>query len=198
MGCDIHFYVEKWSDEEVTEGPIDISDKRDSLISNVLKLKREYRWISVDKWYRDEGYWTNYGNSFYSGRNYDLFAKLADVRNYDNNIEPLDQPRGIPEDASYAYKLMVREMGNDGHSHSYFTKESVVASLEVAEIESTEVKSKVKVLEISFNNSKYNTTKWKEKIKTLVDNTWINTSDIEWINKSKSIERAEKLDKILN
>lgn len=78
------------------------------------------------------------------------------------------------------------------------SKESVVANLEVAEIESTEVKSKVKVLEISFNNSKYNTTKWKEKIKTLVDNTWINTSDIEWINKSKSTERAEKLDKILN
>ena len=89
MGCDIHFYVEKWSDEEVTEGPIDISDKRDSLISNVLKLKREYRWISVDKWYRDEGYWTNYGNSFYSGRNYELFAKLADVRNYANNIRLL-------------------------------------------------------------------------------------------------------------
>ncbi len=128
MGCDIHFYVEKWSDEEVTEGPIDISDKRDSLISNVLKLEREYRWISVDKWYRDEGYWTNYGNSFYSGRNYDLFAKLADVRNYANNIEPLDQPRGIPEDASYAYKLMVKEMGNDGHSHSYFTLDELLES----------------------------------------------------------------------
>jgi hypothetical protein len=120
MGCDIHFYVEKWSDEELTEGPIDISDKRDSRISNVLKLKREYRWISVDKWYRDEGYWTNYGNSFYSGRDYNLFAKLADVRNYNNNIKPLDQPRGIPVDASYAYKLMTKEDG-DSHSHSYFT-----------------------------------------------------------------------------
>jgi len=78
------------------------------------------------------------------------------------------------------------------------SKESVEANLEVAEIESSETKSKVKVLEVSFDKSKYNTTRWKEKVKTLVDNTWINTSDIEWINKNKSTERAEKLDKILN
>lgn len=128
MGCDIHFYVEKWSDEDVIpEGPLDISDARDSIINNTLKLEKDHRWITADKWIKeDDDYWTNY--SFYRDRNYDLFAKLADVRNYGSDITPLSEPRGVPEDASYAYKYMVKKMNGDGHSHSYFTLDELLNS----------------------------------------------------------------------
>lgn len=63
----------------------------------------------------------------YNGRNYNLFSMLADVRNgYVSNgntymIKPIDEPRGVPSDASTAYKEYVDEWGADGHSHSYFT-----------------------------------------------------------------------------
>lgn len=127
MGCDIHFYVEKWSDEKTTNGPSDIKDVRDSNLSTILKLKREHRWISADTWIEEYDDWTNYDNAFYRGRNYALFAKLADVRN-DGSIEPLDDPRGVPENASYAYRHAVNQMGRDGHSHSYFTLDELLNS----------------------------------------------------------------------
>lgn len=125
MGCDIHFYVEKWSDEEVKKGPIDPIDSRNWAINESLGIKKEYRWITADKWVKEDNYWTAYRDSFYKGRNYYLFAKLADVRN-DGSIIPMDNPRGVPEDASYAYKIVVKEMGSDGHSHSYFTLEELL------------------------------------------------------------------------
>ena len=137
MGCDIHFFVEKWSNETITEGPIDTSDRRDDIISDTLDIEKEYRWVSVDKWVKDEdidGHWTNYDwknrkdMAFYSGRNYDLFAKLADVRNWNNSITPLAEPKGVPDDASYAYNINASEMNGDGHSHSYFTLDELLDS----------------------------------------------------------------------
>lgn len=56
----------------------------------------------------------------YNGRNYVLFAILADVRN-GFGIEPITAPRGIPEDASAFYKREVEKWGADGHSHSWLT-----------------------------------------------------------------------------
>lgn len=62
-----------------------------------------------------------------NGRNYDLFAALADVRNgYKSNgklytITPIAEPRGIPSDASSVYREYANEWRYDGHSHSYFT-----------------------------------------------------------------------------
>ena len=49
MGCDIHFFTEKWSDEDF-EGPRDISEERNIKLESVLDDKRTYRWISADKW----------------------------------------------------------------------------------------------------------------------------------------------------
>lgn len=65
----------------------------------------------------------------YSGRNYDLFAILADVRNgygfagidTGDGFKPIDMPRGIPKNASKKYKKYAKSWGEDGHSHSYFT-----------------------------------------------------------------------------
>lgn len=65
----------------------------------------------------------------YDGRNYDLFAMLANVRNgygfagvdTGEGFKPIAEPRGVPEDASKYYQNEVAYWDGDGHSHSYFT-----------------------------------------------------------------------------
>lgn len=63
------------------------------------------------------------------GRNYELFAKLADVRNYDG-VEPIAPPRlnnlidndeHDDERASEDFWLLARSWGSGGHSHSWVT-----------------------------------------------------------------------------
>lgn len=107
MGCDIHFYVEK---------------------------KVNGVWESADTWeiddcYEDEQvYNVPYKKSFYNGRNYDLFAMLADVRNgygfagvvTGEGFFPIDEPRGLPENTSERVKQASERSGIDGHSHSHF------------------------------------------------------------------------------
>jgi len=111
MGCDIHMYVEK---------------------------KEKDNWVKVgdvfdNPYYEPEGpdySWnTPKTDQPYSGRNYDLFAILADVRNgygfagcdTGNAVEPIDYPRGLPDDVSKEIQVCSDEWGCDGHSHSYFT-----------------------------------------------------------------------------
>lgn len=127
MGCDIHFFTEKWSDEDF-EGPRDISEERNIKLESVLDDKKTYRWISADKWEirypgTEDEYWSVHrDHEFYDNRNYYLYSILADVRNYGlDRIKPICEPRGVPEDASSSYKYMVDRWNGDGHSHSYFT-----------------------------------------------------------------------------
>lgn len=68
-------------------------------------------------------------DEFYEGRNYDVFAILADVRNgrgfagFDtgDGFIPYDDPRGLPEDVSEIVKRKSDGWGSDGHSRTYFT-----------------------------------------------------------------------------
>lgn len=53
-------------------------------------------------------------------RNYALFAKMAGVRKHESwTLEPISDPRGIPEDATELTKLHVEKMNGYGHSHSW-------------------------------------------------------------------------------
>lgn len=121
MGCDIHMFVE-------TRQP-------------------DGSWATADTWYEDEdepGRKTVYqwgpglkreAGPIYSGRNYDLFAILANVRNGSgfagvdtgDGFIPIAMPRGVPEDACPEYKAEVEQWGCDGHSHSYLTLAEVLA-----------------------------------------------------------------------
>lgn len=103
MGCDIHFFVEKKVDGIwQLQGEIETNEDGDIRYS---------------------------GPEFYDGRNYNLFAILADVRNgrgfagvkTGEGFNPIDDARGVPEDASENYKRLVDAWEGDGHSHSYFT-----------------------------------------------------------------------------
>ena len=123
MGFDIHYFTERWTSDNKYEGPKDLSEDRDKKLGEILEnCEPNYRWVSADKWtinkYGDDG-WT--ADEMYNGRSYYLFAILADVRNGSGDIEPIDYPRGIPDDASSGYKYVVDRWDGDGHSHSYFT-----------------------------------------------------------------------------
>lgn len=71
----------------------------------------------------------------YSGRNYNLFAILANLRNgrgfagvlTGEPTVPIDAPRGVPDDASLAYRNEVDNWGTDGHSHSWFSLHELLA-----------------------------------------------------------------------
>ena len=108
MGCDIHTRIEYFDE-------------------------RESHWLCGD-FFRINPYFngrTPYEAEPYSivevcdGRNYDLFATLANVRNYNNNPY-IDKPRGIPEDACARTERDFREWGDDAHSASWFTLKELI------------------------------------------------------------------------
>ena len=110
MGCDIHFYVEK---------------------------KVNGKWKSADSWKENKfageagepDLELPYENSFYQGRNYDLFAILANVRNgrgfagvyTGEGFNPISDPKGLPSDLSKELKAESDYWDCDGHSHTHFT-----------------------------------------------------------------------------
>jgi len=108
MGCDIHFHVEIQSENGV--------------------------WLSADKWeYKDDYINVVYSDQFYNGRNYGLFSILAGVRNgtgfagcdTGDGFEPIDSPRGLPDNLSFEVKVRADQWGHDGHSHSHLTLKEI-------------------------------------------------------------------------
>jgi len=107
MGCDIHLFVE-------AKG-----GKRDdwSLVKRTIHVATDYQEERVFR--------VGWGE----GRNYDVFAMLANVRNgrgfagidLGDGFTPIDTPRGIPSDTSIDYLDETESYGMDGHSHSYFS-----------------------------------------------------------------------------
>jgi len=104
MGCDIHFFVEKFDGK---------------------------KWVSVDKWrpckYEPSVMTIPRDKRFYTDRNYRLFAMLADVRNgwgaagvvTGAGVKPISIPRGLPADVSPEIRAASNEHGIGGHSHSW-------------------------------------------------------------------------------
>ncbi len=78
-----------------------------------IKLKNNDSWHhynhpKIDRWYK-------------------LFAKIANVRNYDEYgpIEPISQPKGFPHDASLTTKFDYDEWDCDAHSASWLNSEEI-------------------------------------------------------------------------
>lgn len=129
MGCDIHFFTERYTTDDNYEGPkyvvepidefyLDIPTERELKIGNILSENAlgSVKWITADKWKKDdENRWRS--QELYDGRDYRLFNALAGVRGNGG----VSNPKGVPIDASEAYRYMVKSWDGDGHSHSYFT-----------------------------------------------------------------------------
>ena len=105
MGCDIHMYVER------RRTRFDGS-KTEWFSADLFSIKDpcdpKCEPIRVDLW--DE-------------RNYDLFAVLANVRNRSGNYKYpyIDEPRGIPDDATKYVRKEYDLWDIDAHSASYLT-----------------------------------------------------------------------------
>ncbi len=101
MGCDIHVYLEKYT-----------------------SVNGEYRWVNVDHWQLNPDFGSHENEReydlipFYWGRNYDLFSILAEVR---GSYDPIDDPRGLPEDVTDATRKEFERWGRDAHTPSHYT-----------------------------------------------------------------------------
>lgn len=71
-----------------------------------------------------EGAWQHYQAPGIS-RDYRLFAKMAGVRNYENEIVPISEPKGLPKDLTLVTAKDAEEWGVDGHSHSWLDKHEI-------------------------------------------------------------------------
>lgn len=58
-------------------------------------------------------------------RNYVLFAKMAGVRNREDEIEPLSMPKGLPKDITEIVRFDRERWGEDGHSDSWLGVEEI-------------------------------------------------------------------------
>jgi hypothetical protein len=118
MGADIHMYAEKYN-------------------------KEKNQWVKIGDVFNNKYYWPEqeidkYNQPMtdqpYQGRNYDLFAILADVRNgygfagcdTGDGFIPISEPKGLPEDVSPEIQEESDSWDGDGHSHSYLTVKEVM------------------------------------------------------------------------
>lgn len=135
MGTDIHTMAE-----------VKVNDYRKPLDRTNPNTGYEQKWKAVTEPVFENDYFREdepiglrnvpYTSTPYSGRNYDLFAVLADVRNgrgfagvaTGDAVQVIAEPKGVPDDASKKWLRYVERWGMDLHSISYFT----LAELEAA------------------------------------------------------------------
>lgn len=83
-------------------------------------------------------------------------------------------------------------------SNSYTSgNESFNVQFELGELEATSKRSKVKVISMVASQSRYNNMSTKLKLKEMVDLTWMNSDDIEWIEEDLAKKRNDRIDEIL-
>lgn len=124
MGCDIHLAVEVRKNG-VWERRLPPPEARDPWYVKQAAERDADKWAkkrSEVEWYHD--------------RNYEVFAILAGVRNY-NNVTPISEPRGLPDDVSPEVARLnydhpeYDEDGDDvslgDHSHSWLTLAELLA-----------------------------------------------------------------------
>lgn len=75
-----------------------------------------------------KGKWRHWSAPYVS-RNYQLFARMAGVRNAtgEYHVEPIARPRGLPADATFETKFDHNHMGVDAHSASWLSGAEVEA-----------------------------------------------------------------------
>ena len=107
MGCDIHTRIEYQN------------EKGDWLCGDFFRINPYY---SADDPYEADPYSVV---GVCDGRNYELFAVLADVRNY-SHVPYIEEPRGFPDDACRRTRRDYMEWGYDSHSPSWFTLKELI------------------------------------------------------------------------
>jgi hypothetical protein len=76
---------------------------------------------------------------------------------------------------------------------------TVDVQFEVGELERTSLKSKIEVINLSTSSAAYNREgQDRDRIKSMINNSWVSSNEIEWIEDDLSQKRDEKLNEILN
>ena len=97
-----------------------------------VEARRNGAWENMTPFKNEDGYLSNYGHPYDLGRNYDVFAILANVRNgtgfagvkTGDGFNFITDERGIPDDAT----ADVREWAEGGdHSHTFMTVAEIMA-----------------------------------------------------------------------
>lgn len=150
MGCDIHFYVEKYDRtmgrwEYVPGGtPVPCTgcdgtgkgDRYCAGCSQALEAhtgEQKFCHTALSTWVEafepcydcrttavGPGREEPYDSRFYSGRNYDLFSILANVRGASPEPE-WTQERDLPDDLSDGVQRAADGWAGDAHSHTWYT-----------------------------------------------------------------------------
>jgi hypothetical protein len=68
---------------------------------------------------------------------------------------------------------------------------------ELGELEKTSARSKVEVISMTADQSEFNTDLTKDRIKGMVNNTWLKSEGIEWIEDDLAKKRNDKIEQIL-
>ena len=196
MGCDLHLYTEV----------------KKTINNNEMWVNSDF-W-SINPYFRygdeeDKKYERELDiESIYSGRDYELFGILADVRGYGNEV--ISDPRGLPKDVSDIVKAESDKWGSDGHSHSHLTLKELVEYLEKhPHINESGFVPSVQAKELDENGVE--PTMWAEEVSPQLDweyREWKRTtsvgklveklkqrySDIFWVRPEKQItEDYEKI-----
>ena len=76
-------------------------------------------------------------------------------------------------------------------------KSTVHVQYEIGELESTDKLSKVEVISLTPSQSEYLTDFYRKKFTELIDKSWIESDNINWITTASDI-RNKKIDQVLN
>jgi hypothetical protein len=76
-------------------------------------------------------------------------------------------------------------------------KSTVWVQYEIGELESTDKLSKVEVIVLTPNQSEYLTDFYRKKFTDLIDKSWIESTNINWITTAADV-RNKKIDQVLN
>lgn len=94
-------------------------------------------------------------------------------------------------------KYTRRGIWSNGYSGgSGENKKSFEVQFELGELECTSTKSKVVVISLVSSRSEFNDASTKKRLSEMVDNTWMLSADIEWIDDTSKM-RNDKIDQIL-
>ena len=68
---------------------------------------------------------------------------------------------------------------------------------ELGELEKTSTRSKVEIISMTADQSEFNNDLTKKRINDMVNNTWIKSEGIEWIEDDLAKKRNDKIEQIL-
>lgn len=110
MGCDIHTMLE-----------VDLGGPQWQCETKVTHHEDDDGYLSIE-------------DAPYNGRNYDLFAMMAGVRNgrgfagcdTGDGFTPISIPRGVPDTCSKEFREYSEQWDSDGHSHSWLTIDDII------------------------------------------------------------------------